>query len=216
MPQTLPPSANLALRVGLAASLLLGAAAIWLLAALDRSPWTTRAGLPRDQPVPFSHKLHVAGLGLDCRYCHTAVEEAGFAGMPSGKTCMHCHAQIFPDAPVLAPVRAAFEQDRSIEWVRVADLPDFVYFDHSIHVRKGFGCVTCHGRVDRMPLLEQAVSMSMLWCLDCHRRPERYVRPLDQVFSMTWEPLEDQATLGPRLARQYGLRRPTDCSSCHR
>lgn len=216
MPQILPPSANLLVRLALAASVLVAAGVIWLFGALDRSPWITRAGLPRDQPVPFSHKLHVAGLGLDCRHCHTAVEAAASAGMPSGKICMHCHAQIFADAAVLEPVRAAFEQDRSLEWVRVADLPDFVYFDHSIHIRKGFGCVTCHGRVDQMPLVEQAVAMSMLWCLDCHRRPERYVRPLDQVFSMTWEPPEDQAKLGARLAREYQLRRPTDCSSCHR
>ena len=216
MPQILPPSANLIVRVVLLGAFFLVAALLWLAGAIDRSPWVTRAGIVRDQPVPFSHKLHVAGLGLDCRHCHTSVEDAAFAGMPSTKTCIHCHSQIFSDSSVLAPVQASFEEDRSIEWVRVADLPDFAYFDHGIHVRKGFGCVTCHGRVDQMPLLAQAVAMSMLWCLDCHRQPERYVRPLEQVFRMTWQPAEDQAVLGSRLAREYNLRRPTDCSTCHR
>lgn len=216
MPQILPASANLAVRLALAGALGAGAALLSLFASLGGSSWMTRAGEAPRQPVPFSHKLHVGGLGLDCRHCHWWVETGTVAGMPSTKTCMHCHAQVFSDAAPLEPVRAAFDRDRSIEWVRVADLADFVSFDHSIHVRKGFACVTCHGRVDLMPLTEQPVAMTMRWCLDCHRNPERYVRPVEQVFRTDWQPEEDPAALGRRLVREYGLRRPTDCSFCHR
>jgi hypothetical protein len=216
MAQILPPSANLAVRLALVGILPAAAGLLWLLGAMAGSSWVTRAGSAPAQPVPFSHKLHVGGLGLDCRHCHTLVETGAGAGMPSTKTCMHCHAQIFSDAALLEPVRAAMAEDRSIEWLRVADLPDFVYFDHSIHVRKGFACVTCHGRVDQMPVVEQPVALTMRWCLDCHRNPERYVRPPEQVFSMSWEPEGDPAAVGARLARELGLRRPTDCSFCHR
>lgn len=192
------------------------AASLLLLDTVSRSPFISRAGIPPEQSVPFSHKLHAGGLGIDCRHCHTTVEQAAFAGMPATKTCINCHSQIWSDSQLLEPVRASFRDDRSIEWTRVADLPDFVYFDHSIHVRKGFGCVTCHGRVDQMPLTWNTVSLQMASCMNCHRHPERYVRPREQVFSLTWEPDEDQAVLGSRLMRQYAIRRATDCSVCHR
>jgi hypothetical protein len=216
MAQVFHPRANVISRILLFWAVFLVAGVLWLLGAFDRSSWVTRAGLVREQPVPFSHKLHVGGLGIDCRHCHTSVEESAFAGMPPTKTCMNCHSQIFPDAAVLEVVRASNVDDWSLEWTRVADLPDFVYFDHSIHVKKGVGCVTCHGRVDLMPLLWQAESMQMNWCLECHRHPERFVRPREAVFSMTWAPEEDQAELGLRLTEEYGIRRAIDCSVCHR
>jgi hypothetical protein len=215
MPQLFPPSVNTICRVVVAGVFVAIAGLVWLPGALDRSGWVTRTGFVRDQPIPFSHKLHCGGLGIDCRHCHTTVERSAFAGMPSTKTCIHCHSQIFADAPVLEPLRASFRDDTPIAWVRVADLPDFVYFDHGIHVLKGFGCVTCHGRVDRMPLVSQAVSMSMRWCLECHRDPGRFVRPRREIYSMTWTP-ENQEALGRRLVEDYKIRRVTDCSACHR
>ena len=216
MAQIFHPSANAISRVCIFSAVFFVAGLLWLLAAVNGSSYVTRAGAARAQPVPFSHKHHVGGVGIDCRHCHTSVEESAFAGMPPTKTCMNCHSQIWPDSPALEPVRASFRNDQSLEWVRVADLPDFVYFDHSIHVKKGVGCVTCHGQVDQMPLTWIAQSLQMEWCMECHRYPERYARPREQVFSMSWQPPEDQASLGPRLVEEYGIRRATDCSVCHR
>jgi hypothetical protein len=158
-------------------------------------------------------------VGIDCRYCHTAVEVAPSAGIPPTKTCINCHSQIWSTSPYLEPVRASFRDDRPLQWVRVHDLPDFVYFNHSIHVKKGVGCETCHGRVDRMPLMLQARSLQMEWCLDCHRDPAQYVRPRDQITVMGYQPAESQAVLGPRLVREYAIadvRHMTSCSVCHR
>src|ERR671937_2827767 len=160
----------------------------WALATWQRSGWFNRMGEAQSQPVPFSHAHHVGGLGIDCRYCHTSVENSSFAGIPPTKTCMNCHSQIFSTSPFLEPVRQSFRTDRSIEWMRVHDLPDFVYFNHSIHVHKGIGCTTCHGQVDRMPLMWQEQSLQMEWCVNCHRKPERYVRPRSQVFSVDYQP----------------------------
>src|SRR5262245_47040068 len=161
---------------------------LWLLLEINRSPWVTQADEAREQPVPFSHQHHVAGMGIDCRYCHTSVETSAVAGVPPTKTCMNCHSQIWADSPTLEPVRASFRTDQPIVWNRVHDLPDFVYFDHSAHVNRGVGCTTCHGRVDRMPLVYQESSLLMEWCLACHRQPERFVRPQDKVFDPAWEP----------------------------
>ncbi len=197
--------------------------AVFILAGLGgvafvvvRSSYLTEVGVARPQPVPFSHKHHVGGEGFDCRYCHPTVEDSPFAGMPSTKTCMTCHSQIWADSPVLEPVRASFRTDRSIEWTRVHQLADFVYFDHSIHVKKGVGCVTCHGRVDQMPLMWRVNNLLMEWCLDCHRQPERYVRPREQVFNMEWEPPIDQLALGRQLVKDYKIQSLTNCSTCHR
>jgi len=189
---------------------------LWTLNELSRSSYVTDVNIAKSQPVPFSHKHHVAGLGIDCRYCHTSVEEAAFAGMPATETCMSCHSQIWADSPMLEPVRASFRTDKSLEWTRVHDLPGFVYFNHSIHVRKGFGCATCHGRVDQMPLAWKANTLHMEWCLDCHRNPERYVRPRAEVFNMAYQPPRDQLVLGQKLVSDYRIRRLTDCSICHR
>src|SRR4051812_239612 len=156
--------------------------------AYARSDFWTKVETPREQPVPFSHKHHVGGLGIDCRYCHTGVESSSFAGLPPTETCMTCHSQVWRDAPVLEPVRASWRTGVPLQWTRVNDLPDYVYFDHSIHVAKGVGCVSCHGRVDEMPLMAKEKSLYMRWCLDCHREPEKQVRPIGEVFAMTTEP----------------------------
>jgi cytochrome c7-like protein len=183
---------------------------------VNRSPWVTQARVAREQPIQFSHERHVGGNGLDCRYCHTSVEDSSFAGIPPTKTCMNCHSQIFSASPYLEPVRLSFRSDRPIQWTRVHDLPDFVYFNHSIHVKKGMGCETCHGRVDQMPLMQQVQSLQMEWCLDCHRNPEKYVRPRSEVFTMNYRPAVPQSVQGPMLVKEYGIKGNTSCSTCHR
>ena len=191
------------------------------LAVLDaaRSPYMTRQNITREQPVQFSHKHHVGDDGIDCRYCHTSVETSAVAGIPPTKTCMNCHSVIFNNADYLEPVRESYRTGRSIEWVKIHRLADFVYFNHSIHVNKGIGCSTCHGRVDEMPLIFQANTLLMQWCLDCHRNPEPYLRPMDQVFVMDWRPGPDQEELGKKFAKERNLRTTaelTSCSTCHR
>jgi hypothetical protein len=172
----------------------------------------------RRQPVPFSHQHHVGGLGIDCRYCHTSVEQSGFAGLPPTETCMTCHSQIWRDAPVLAPVRESWATGRPLHWQRVHDLPDYVYFNHSIHVQKGVACVVCHGRVDEMPLMWKTESLYMRWCLDCHEAPAKHLQPRSEVFVMKDDP-GSSAARGLELAKAYGIRPPAqleDCSTCHR
>ena len=218
MPQIFRPSTNTFSKLSIFGSLFILAAMAWGLALINRSSYVTREGVAREQPVPFSHRHHAGELGIDCRYCHTAVERGPIAGMPPTKTCMNCHSQIWVDSPVLEPVRASFRTDKSIEWIKVHDLPDFVYFNHSIHVRQGIGCVSCHGRVDRMNLMWQASSLQMEWCLNCHRHPEQYVRPRDQDFNMEWQPPTDQLALGQQLVKDYNIQvqQLTNCSICHR
>ena len=154
--------------------------------SLQRSPWVTRQGQRPDQPVPFSHKHHVEGLGLQCQYCHTQVEKAAYAGIPPTKTCINCHAQIWTNAQLLEPVRQSWATGESIQWIRVHDLPDYVYFNHEIHVNKGIGCASCHGRVDEMPLMYQQNSLQMEWCLNCHRNPAVNLRPVSEIYNMAW------------------------------
>lgn len=192
------------------------AAVIW---EINRSPWTTMAEVPRQQPVPFSHKHHVDGLGIDCRYCHTSVTQSAFAGIPPVQTCMTCHSQIWTNAALLAPIRDAYRGRTPIAWTRVHDLPDFVYFNHSIHIHQGIGCVSCHGRIDQMPITEQAETLHMRWCLSCHRDPAKFIRPRSEVFNMTYKPPVSQAVLGPELVKQYhilNVQKMTDCVTCHR
>src|SRR2546430_6801138 len=164
------------------------AALFWAAAEIQRSPYVSYAGVARTQPAPFSHQHHVSGLGIDCRFCHTSVENSSFAGIPPTKTCMNCHSQIWTNAPLLEPVRASFRDNKSLVWTRVHDLPDFVYFSHEIHVNKGIGCKSCHGPVDEMPLMYQAGSLQMEWCLDCHRDTAKNLRPKEEVFNMTYKP----------------------------
>jgi hypothetical protein len=184
---------------------------------------TARADAPRnapiEQPIPFSHQHHVRDDGIDCRYCHTSVETSAFAGIQPLATCMTCPSQLFRGAPVLEPLYRAYAGQHRLAWNRVHDLPDFVYFDHSIHVAKGVGCTTCHGAIDRMPLTRRVASLYMQWCLECHRAPEQYLRPLDRVFDVAWRPPPDQLARGKVLRKAYGLRTTrelTDCSTCHR
>ena len=214
--QYFPRAANSIARLTLFGSVLTICAVAALGYWIVESPWETRQHIPREQPVPFSHEHHVAGLGIDCRYCHTSVEESSFAGIPATKICMNCHSQMWAVAPVLEPVRESYRTGKSIQWTRVHDLPDFVYFNHSVHVHQGIGCSSCHGRVDQMPLTMQSASLRMEWCLQCHRHPELYVRPRDRVFDITYVPPADQATVGERLVKEYGIQGLTSCSTCHR
>jgi hypothetical protein len=215
MSQIFKPSTNTLAKVSLFGAIVFLAVLVWVFADLNRSAWATRQGVIRKQPVPFSHDHHVAGLGIDCLYCHTSVEESAFAGIPPTATCMNCHKLIWNDSPMLEPVRESFRTGEPIEWVRVTDLPDFVYFDHSIHIAKGVGCATCHGRVDKMPLMKQHASLQMEWCLDCHRAPERHVRPRSEIYNMEWR-ADDQATLGAQLVEEYNIESRLSCSACHR
>jgi hypothetical protein len=154
---------------------------------LQRSPWVTRQGQRPEQPVPFSHKHHVTGLGLQCQYCHTSVEKSSYAGIPPTKTCINCHAQIWTNAALLQPVRDSWATGESLPWIKVHDLPDYVYFSHEIHVNKGLGCASCHGRVDQMPLMYAQNTLQMEWCLNCHRNPAKNLRPTSQIYNMAWE-----------------------------
>jgi Cytochrome c7 and related cytochrome c len=216
MAQIFHRSTNTIARVSLFGAVFLVAAFLVLLTQVNRSPWVTQAQVAREQPIQFSHERHVAGNGIDCRYCHTSVEQGPIAGVPPTKTCINCHSQVFANSPFLEPVRTSFQTDRPLRWTRVHDLPDFVYFDHSIHVNKGVGCTTCHGQVDRMPLMWQEQSLQMEWCLDCHRNPERYVRPRDAVFRLDYQPPSDQLELGTRLVAEYEIQKLTSCTTCHR
>jgi hypothetical protein len=187
--------------------------------AVARSPYVTDVGIARSQPVQFSHEHHVNGLGIDCRYCHTSAEVSPYAGIPPTHTCMSCHSQIWNDSPALAPVRESYRTGQPIVWTRVHRVPDYVYFNHSIHVNKGVGCASCHGQVDQMPLVWKAEPMTMEWCLDCHRAPEQHLRPLDQIYNMDWAPEEDQLVLGQRLKAEYHVDDAytlTQCYICHR
>ena len=186
---------------------------------LARAPYLTNQNVVRAQPIQFSHKHHVGDDGIDCRYCHTGVETSATAGIPPTKTCMNCHSVLFNNVGYLEPVRESYRTDKSIEWVRVHRLADYVYFNHSIHVNKGIGCSSCHGRVNQMPLMFQASTLQMQWCLDCHRNPQANLRPREQVFNMDWKAPENQAELGKRLAAEYKIPRTeqlTSCSTCHR
>jgi hypothetical protein len=216
MPEPFHPIANTIFKLVLFGACAMVGFIFWMMYLVVRSPYEMRQDVPREQPVPFSHRHHVGGLGVDCRYCHVTVEYSSFADIPPTSICMNCHSQMWATAPALEPVRQSYRTGRSIQWTRVYELPDYVYFDHSIHVTKGIGCDTCHGRVDEMPLTWQAAPLTMQWCLDCHRNPEMYVRPRSQVFNIRYARPADQAELGRRLVKEYDIRRLTSCSICHR
>lgn len=186
MAQVFDRSSNALARASLVLTGLIVIALGVTLDQLQRSPWVTRQGQRPDQPVPFSHKHHVEGLGLQCQYCHTSVEKSHYAGIPPTKTCMNCHSQIWTNAQLLEPVRQSWQTGESIKWIRVHDLPDYVYFNHSIHVNKGLGCASCHGRVDEMPLMYQENTLQMEWCLNCHRNPVKNLRPTSEIYNMAW------------------------------
>src|SRR5574341_222205 len=218
MGQIFHPSTNTIFRLSIFGGLIFVFGLVAALAAINESSYVTEVGVARAQPVPFSHKHHVGDDGIDCRYCHTSVEESPFAGVPSTKICMNCHTQIWAESPLLEPVRESFRTGQSLEWTRIHNLPGFVYFDHSIHVNKGVGCVTCHGRVDQMPLMWRENTLYMDWCLECHRAPERFLRPREEVFNMDWQPSVDQLTLGRKLVKAYKIQSAAvlmSCSTCH-
>ncbi len=219
MPQIFHRTTNTLSRLSLFSAVFLVASLFVLLAGIQRSSYVTQANVVREQPVQFSHKHHAADDGMDCRYCHTSVEESAFAGIPPTKTCMNCHTQIWAESAYLEPVRESFRTGKPLEWTRVHNLPDFVYFNHSIHVNKGVGCASCHGPVDQMPLMRQVATLQMDWCLECHRHPEQALRPRSEVFNMNWQPPANQEAEGRRLRKEYNLRSTeelTSCSTCHR
>lgn len=215
MPQIFHPSMNTIARVSIFGALFLVAAALGAAAAIVRSPYLTEAGVIRSQPVPFSHLHHVGDVGIDCRYCHRTVETQAFAGMPETQVCMDCHSQLWTESAMLEPVRASFRDNTPLRWTRVHDLPDYVYFHHGIHISKGIACETCHGRVDQMPLMWRENTLHMEWCLDCHRHPEKTLRPLDDVFAFDWSP-QPETPSGVELAIERHVKSETHCSACHR
>jgi hypothetical protein len=219
MAQIFHHSTNFISRFSVFSSLFLAGLALTGALLAARSPYLTNQNVTREQPVQFSHKHHVGDDGIDCRYCHTGVEVSATAGVPPTKTCMNCHSVLFNTSGYLEPVRASYRDDKSIEWVRVHRLADYVYFNHSIHVNKGVGCSSCHGQINQMPLVFQASTLQMEWCLDCHRNPESVLRPKDQVFNMNWKVPADQLEAGKKLAAEYKIRTTselTSCSTCHR
>ncbi len=219
MAQVFGPSANSLAKFSLILVVFLVAGLLCVLDIVHRSSYVTRVGVARAQPVPFSHKHH-ANMGIDCRYCHNTVEFSSHANIPPTMVCMNCHSMVWSDSPMLEPVLDSWESGEPIKWTRVHNLPDFVYFDHSIHVNKGIGCATCHGRVDEMPLVWKEKPLFMKWCLECHREPERFIRPREEVFNMEYEPPADQLEMGEELLVEYNVKkenhRLTDCWICHR
>ena len=216
MPQTFHRSTNTISRLSIFGAVFVLAGTVWLLLTVNRSSYVSGVKIAREQPIPFSHKHHVTGIGLDCRYCHTSVEESAFAGIPPTETCMTCHSQVWPNAPLLAPARVSFQENMPIEWNRVHDLPDFTYFNHSIHLHKGIGCQTCHGEVDQMPLVWKENTLNMEWCLDCHRAPEAHLRPREEVFNLDYKAPPNQEELAAELIAQYTIQKLDNCSVCHR
>jgi hypothetical protein len=230
-----PPGANALVRWSMLGGGALAFAVVSMASALYWSPVTTNVNVAKEQPVPFSHQRHVQGNGLDCRYCHTTVETSSFAGIPPTETCMTCHSQILTDQPMFAPILKSWQTGKSMEWTRLNDMPDFVYFDHSIHINKGIGCNHCHSnetaKIEEMPLTVKAQSFRMSWCLDCHKDPSKYIRPKSEVFNMAWEPgsrdakstleqfgFDSQHELGEHLVEDYNVEveQLTNCSICHR
>jgi hypothetical protein len=218
MSQLFGPRSNTIARCVLAAIAVTPFLFIFLAYQLLGSPYGTGQSLRPEQPVPFSHKHHIGGLGIDCRYCHTGVEQSAFAGMPPTSTCMTCHSELWTNAAMLAPVRNSLATSTPIRWNRVYKLPDYVYFDHSVHVRNGIGCSSCHGDVATMPLTVKATPLTMQWCLSCHRDPARHLRPPDQIFNPHWREPADQTEEERRLLAFYHINTAhlTDCSVCHR
>jgi hypothetical protein len=226
MAQIFHPAMNSIAKASILGVILLTAGGGMVAWNVQKSPFVTRQGEVRPQPVPFSHEHHVGGLGIDCRYCHTSVETSPFAGLPATKVCMTCHSQIWTNAQMLQPVRDSWRNNTPIIWTRVHSLPGFVFFDHSIHINKGIGCGSCHGKVDEMPLMWKDQSLQMEWCLQCHRDPESALRPRGEVFNLHYDPAHDpnhpgatQESLGRELKDQYHIlprQQLENCSTCHR
>lgn len=221
MPQLFHRGMNTLARLSIIVGLLVAGGGLMFVIEFNRTPYVTRAFEPREQPVQFSHKHHVGDDGIDCRYCHTTVETAASAGVPPTKTCMNCHSVLFANSPYLEIVRESWRTGQPIKWTKVHDLPDFAYFNHSIHVNKGVGCSTCHGRVDLMPLMYNVNSLNMEWCIGCHRDPLPVLREQKDITNMEWVAPQDQAERSKKLADKdhYNIQSKdvlTSCSTCHR
>jgi hypothetical protein len=219
MAQVFHRSTNTLSRLSIYGAVFLGAGLSLALYVIGQSPYYTEVNVAQPQPVPFSHQHHAGQLGIDCRYCHTSVEQSSFAGLPPTATCMTCHSQIWVNSPMLEPVRASYRDDTSLEWTRVNALPDFAYFDHSIHVNKGIGCTTCHGPIGEMPLTYRANTLYMRWCIDCHKNPALHVRRREDVFKADYVEPPNQLALGRQVVKDYKIKEPkliTDCYTCHR
>jgi Cytochrome c7 and related cytochrome c len=216
MAQIFHRSTNTISRVSIYGAVILIAVLGYAVNVVNQTSYVTEVHNARPQPVPFSHKHHVGELGLDCRYCHSSVEDSSSAGMPPTQTCMACHSQIWTGAAMLEPVRASYRDSTPIAWTRVNALPDFVYFNHSIHVAKGVGCTTCHGPIAEMNITWREQSLYMRWCLECHTAPEKYLRPRSEVFNAFYKPPADQEALGNRLVSEYKVQKLTTCTTCHR
>jgi hypothetical protein len=222
VPQIFHHSANALAKLSMVGGVFILILVSWAWAQLNYSGYNTGAGLEKAQPVQFSHKHHAGDDGIDCRYCHTSVETSSFAGIPPTSTCMNCHKQIWADAPYLEPVRKSLATNTPINWDRVHDLPDYVYFNHSIHVAKGVGCATCHGRIDQMPVVYQKSSLQMSWCIECHRAPERFLRDKKLITDMEWRQentTAEQIREGEKYKSDYHVKNKqilTSCSTCHR
>jgi cytochrome c7-like protein len=215
MSQIFHPSMNTISRATIFGAVFIVAAGVWLLMTVVRSPYVSGVGVIKPQPVPFSHQHHVAEAGIDCRYCHTNVEDSSFAGIPPTQTCMNCHSQLWTESPMLEPVRASFREDEPLVWNRVHDVPDFVMFYHNIHIKRGVACTTCHGQLAEMPLTWKYATLYMEWCLECHRNPERFVGPPEKVFASAGVPMP---TISEKVDPHEGLRSGgllTNCSTCH-
>ena len=219
MPPIFPPRSNIIARASILVLPVVLAIVVGFLVWWTHSSTFNKVGVKVEQPVQFPHVIHVSTVGLNCRFCHDAVDKSSFADLPPVQTCMGCHTYVKTESALLAPVRAAWESGKPIAWNRVNNVPDYVFFDHSIHVNKGVGCDTCHGRMDTTLTAVKAETFYMAWCIDCHREPQRFIRPLDQVYNAAYKPAEDQKVLGARLVKEYNLlstEQLMNCSTCHR
>ena len=216
MAQIFHRSTNTISRVSIYGAVILIAILGYAVNVVNQTSYVTEAHTARPQPVPFSHKHHVGELGLDCRYCHSSVEVSSSAGMPPTQTCMACHSQIWTGAAILEPVRASYRDSTPIVWTRVNAVPDFVYFNHSIHIAKGVGCTTCHGPIAEMNITWREQSLYMRWCLECHNAPEKYLRPRSEVFNAFYKTPANQDALGNQLMTEYKVQKLTNCTTCHR
>lgn len=216
MKQIFSPKDNTLQRVSILAAILTVVGLLSLGFFLARSAFYTKVGVSVEQPVPFSHKHHVEGLGMDCRFCHTSAEKSSFAGIPPTATCMKCHNIIWKESPALEPVRESWRTGKPLNWWRVHDLPDHVYFNHSIHVAKGVSCLQCHGQVNEMPLMHKKNTLQMNWCLECHRHPEKNLSPKEEVFNMHWKKPENIQAVQHELMMKNKVKTVQNCSACHR
>ena len=219
MAQIFNRSANNIAKISMIVAVVVAGVAGFAFTQISRSSYLTGRYLEKKQPVQFSHKHHVGDDGIDCRYCHTTVETTASAGLPPTQTCMNCHSQIWSDSPYLEPVRASYRDNKPIEWEKVHDLPEYTYFNHSIHVAKGVGCSTCHGQIDNMPAVYQENTLQMEWCVACHREPEKFIRPKSEIFNMAYQPGDIDQKDRDQLKIDYKIRSRemmTSCSTCHR